>query len=131
MGVRCRWFTRSRQRFKQNAAHACLVKKKTGFTIHGPRLLPRLQRRVDRSSFPLFLLQLCYNTVNNDAPCRNTEEGFNQLFPFSFFFCTMSPLSCNVNSGDMVFPFSFSFFFCIISTLFIFIDVFLFIYLFS
>ena len=125
----CRLFTWPRQRFKQNVAPACLVKKKTGFTIHGPRLLPHLQRRVDRSSFPLLLLQLCYNTVNNGAPCRNTEEGFNQLFPFSFFFCTMSPLSCNVNSGDMVFPFFF--FFCTISTLFIFIDVFLFIYLFS
>ena len=105
---RCHLFTRLRQRFKQNVAPSCLVKKKTGFTIHGPRLLLRLERRVNRSNFLLLLLQLGYNIVHNDTPCKNTEKGFNQLFSFSFsfsfllsyFFCTMSPLFCNVNNGD-------------------------------
>jgi len=32
-------------------------KEKKGFTVHGPRLLLHLQRRVDRSSLGLLLLQ--------------------------------------------------------------------------
>ena len=119
--LRGRLFTWLRQRFKQNAAPACLVKKKNMIHCSWPRLLLHLQRRVDRNSLGLLLLQLCNNTINNGTPCRNRGRKFTSSSPSP----SSSSSSCapclhysHWRVVDQLFPFPFSFFLCTMSPLF-------------